>query len=292
MASSVKTEIEKLRDELRRHNRLYFVEAKPEITDLEFDKLMARLVKLESEHPEYDSPDSPSKQVGGTAVEGFETVEHRIPMLSIDNVYDEKELDEFDARIRKLVTGEPIEYAVEYKVDGVAIAVTYEKGLMVQAVTRGDGTRGDDITNNARTIRGLPLRLRTKKPPALLEVRGEAYISNSDFAKLRADPHRARGSEASRQSSQYGRGGAQAAGSETLGRSQAAILRARNGGRRGDRIPNAPGISEIDPRLGRSDHAQLPTVCGHREGPRGGQRNGERGPHVGLRSRWNRAEGQ
>jgi DNA ligase (NAD+) len=187
MASSVKAEIEKLRDELRRHNRLYFVEAKPEITDLEFDKLMARLVKLESEHPEFESPDSPSKQVGGTPVEGFNAVEHRIPMLSIDNVYDEQELDEFDARIRKLVAGEPIEYAVEYKVDGVAIAVTYEQGLLVQAVTRGDGTRGDDITNNARTIRGLPLRLRTKKPPALLEVRGEAYIANRDFAKLRAE---------------------------------------------------------------------------------------------------------
>jgi DNA ligase (NAD+) len=187
MTSSVKAEIEKLRDELRRHNRLYFVEAKPEITDLEFDKLMARLVKLETEHPEYDSPDSPSKQVGGTPVEGFDTVEHRVPMLSIDNVYEESELDEFDKRIRKLVAGEPIEYAVEYKVDGVAIAVTYQDGVLVQAVTRGDGTRGDDITNNARTIRGLPLRLRTKKPPAVLEVRGEAYISNSDFARLLAE---------------------------------------------------------------------------------------------------------
>ncbi len=187
MTSSVKAEIEKLRDELRRHNRLYFVEAKPEITDLEFDKLMARLVKLETEHPEYDSPDSPSKQVGGTPVEGFDTVEHRVPMLSIDNVYEESELDEFDKRIRKLVAGEPIEYAVEYKVDGVAIAVTYQNGVLMQAVTRGDGTRGDDITNNARTIRGLPLRLRTKKPPAVLEVRGEAYISNSDFARLLAE---------------------------------------------------------------------------------------------------------
>jgi DNA ligase (NAD+) len=187
MTSSVKAEIEKLRDELRRHNRLYFVEAKPEITDLEFDKLMAGLVKLEAEHPEFDSPDSPSKQVGGTPVEGFDTVEHRVPMLSIDNVYEESELDEFDKRIRKLVAGEPVEYAVEYKVDGVAIAVTYQDGVLVQAVTRGDGTRGDDITNNARTIRGLPLRLRTKKPPAVLEVRGEAYISNSDFAKLLAE---------------------------------------------------------------------------------------------------------
>jgi DNA ligase (NAD+) len=187
MTSSVKAEIEKLRDELRRHNRLYFVEAKPEITDLEFDKLMARLVKLEAEHPEFDSPDSPSKQVGGTPVEGFDTVEHRVPMLSIDNVYEESELDEFDKRIRKLVAGEPVEYAVEYKVDGVAIAVTYQDGVLVQAVTRGDGTRGDDITNNARTIRGLPLRLRTKKPPAVLEVRGEAYLSNSDFARLLAE---------------------------------------------------------------------------------------------------------
>ncbi len=187
MATSVKAEIEKLRDDLRRHNRLYFVEAKPEITDLEYDRLMARLVKLEAEHPEFDAPDSPSKQVGGTPVEGFETVEHKVPMLSIDNVYDEPALDEFDARIRKLVNGEPIEYAVEYKIDGVAIAVTYENGVLTQAVTRGDGTRGDEITNNARTIRGLPLRLRTKKPPAVLEVRGEAYISNSDFARLVAE---------------------------------------------------------------------------------------------------------
>jgi len=184
MTSAVKAEIEKLRDEIRRHNRLYFVEAKPEITDLEFDKLMARLVKLEADHPQFDSPDSPSKQVGGAPVEGFETVEHRVPMLSIDNVYEESALDDFDTRIRKLVGGEPVQYAVEYKIDGVAIAVTYENGVLAQAVTRGDGFRGDEITNNARTIRGLPLRLGTKKPPALVEIRGEAYISNSDFARL------------------------------------------------------------------------------------------------------------
>ena len=123
----------------------------------------------------------------------------------------------------------------------MAIAVTYEKGLLVQAVTRGDGTRGDDITNNARTIRGLPLRLRTKKPPALLEVRGEAYISNSDFARLRAE-RTGKGQEAFANPAQHGGRRAQAARSETLGRSQAAILRARNGGRRGDRIPHAPGV--------------------------------------------------
>jgi DNA ligase (NAD+) len=186
MSQSVKAEIERLREEIRRHNRLYFVEARPEITDLEFDKLMARLQQLEAQHPEYDSPDSPSRQVGGQPVEGFDTVTHRVPMLSIDNVYEEAALDEFDARIRKLVPNENIEYSVEYKVDGVAMSVTYEKGSLVQAVTRGDGTRGDEITSNARTIRGLPLVLHTKTPPPLIEIRGEAYIANSDFAALLA----------------------------------------------------------------------------------------------------------
>jgi DNA ligase (NAD+) len=186
MSQSAKAEIERLREEIRRHNRLYFVEARPEITDLEFDKLLARLQQLEAEHPEYDSPDSPSKQVGGEPVEGFNTVAHRVPMLSIDNVYDESELGEFDARIRKLVPNENIEYTVEYKVDGVAMAVIYENGSMVQAVTRGDGTRGDEITSNARTIRGLPLVLHTKTPPSVVEIRGEAYISNTDFAALLA----------------------------------------------------------------------------------------------------------
>lgn len=186
MNQSVRAEIERLREELRRHNRLYFVEARPEISDLEFDKLMSRLQQLEAAHPEYDSPDSPTRQVGGQPVEGFTTVAHRIPMLSIDNVYDEAALAEFDARIRKLVPNEPIEYTVEYKVDGVAISVIYENGSLVQAVTRGDGTRGDEITSNARTIRGLPLRLHARHPPPLVEVRGEAYIANTDFAALLA----------------------------------------------------------------------------------------------------------
>jgi DNA ligase (NAD+) len=186
MNHSVQAEIERLREEIRRHNRLYFVEARTEITDLEFDKLMARLQQLEAEHPEYDSPDSPSKQVGGQPVEGFDTVAHRVPMLSIDNVYDEAALDEFDVRIRKLVPNESIEYTVEYKVDGIAMSLIYEKGSLVQAVTRGDGTRGDNVTSNARTIRGVPLLLHSKAPPAVVEIRGEAYIANSDFAALLA----------------------------------------------------------------------------------------------------------
>lgn len=188
--SSVQQEIERLRAEIERHNYLYYVEAKPEISDLEFDRLLKRLEQLEAEHPEFDSPDSPTHKVGGEPVAGFPTVQHRVPMLSIDNVYDEDELAEFDTRVRKLLGGEPVEYTVEYKIDGVAINLIYENGVLVQGVTRGNGVEGDDITGNARTVRGVPLRLRTKHPPALLEIRGEAYISNSDFAHLKAEQER------------------------------------------------------------------------------------------------------
>ncbi|MBW3543747.1 MAG: NAD-dependent DNA ligase LigA [Planctomycetes bacterium] len=186
MSSNVKADIERLRAEIERHNYLYYVEAEPEISDAEFDRLMKRLEQLEAEHPQYDSPDSPTKKVGGRPVEGFETVVHRVPMLSIDNVFDEHELLEFDRRVRKLLVREKPEYTVEYKIDGVAMAVIYERGHFVQAVTRGDGRAGDDITENAKTIGGVPLRLRGKRVPPVIEIRGEAYITNTDFAKLRA----------------------------------------------------------------------------------------------------------
>src|SRR3989304_4102243 len=185
MTESVKKEIECLREEIDRYNRLYYIEARPEISDREFDRLLARLQDLEREHPEYDSPDSPTKKVGGEPIEGFVSVPHRNKMLSIDNVYDEEALLEFDTRIRKLVDGEPVEYTVEYKIDGGAISLIYERGRLVQALTRGDGSVGDDITSNARTLGGVPLRLHADHPPALLEVRGGAYISNTDFAHLR-----------------------------------------------------------------------------------------------------------
>jgi DNA ligase (NAD+) len=190
MSAAVRAEIERLREEIRRHNRLYFVEARPEITDREFDALVNRLRQLEVEHPEYDSPDSPTRQVGGEPISGFQTVEHAVPMLSIDNVYDEAELDEFDARVRRLLPGQSVEYTVEYKVDGVAIGVIYEQGSLALAATRGDGMRGDDITNNARTIRALPLRLSVKRPPPVVEIRGEVYIGNTDFAALQAEQTR------------------------------------------------------------------------------------------------------
>lgn len=181
-----KAEIEKLRSELERHNRLYYVEAAPEVSDLEYDKMMDRLSELEAAHPELDSPDSPTRKVGGEPIAGFETVAHRVPMLSIDNCYDLNAVAEFDNRTRKTLDLEEVEYSIEYKIDGVALALIYEDGRLVRALTRGDGARGDDVTHNARTIGGVPLRLNTAKPPAVLEIRGEALISNSDFAVLRA----------------------------------------------------------------------------------------------------------
>ncbi|MFV0442360.1 MAG: NAD-dependent DNA ligase LigA [Planctomycetaceae bacterium] len=187
-------EVLSLRREIDRHNRLYYVEARQEIPDREFDRLLQRLRQLEQEHPELDDPDSPTHRVGGEPIEGFHSVEHRVPMLSIDNVYSEDELREFDDRVRRLLSAEAVEYTVEYKIDGVALALIYEQGRLVQAVTRGDGRQGDDITHNARTIGGVPWRLEGDQPPTTLEVRGEAFIANTDFAHLRA-AQEARGEE-------------------------------------------------------------------------------------------------
>ncbi|WP_237227368.1 NAD-dependent DNA ligase LigA [Rubinisphaera sp. JC750] len=187
MSDGVAQEIASLRDEIERHNRLYYVEAQPEITDREFDRLLNRLIELEQAHPEFQSPDSPSQKVGGQPIEGFQTVPHAVPMLSIENVFEPEGIDEFDRRICKLLDRETLDYTIEYKIDGVALALVYEHGRLIRAVTRGDGQQGDDITSNARTARGVPLKLAGDNPPELLEVRGEAYIANSDFAVLRAE---------------------------------------------------------------------------------------------------------
>jgi len=187
-------EIDELRARIRHHNRLYYVEARSEISDREFDQLLKRLQELERQFPQWDSPDSPTHQVGGEPITGFTTVEHRQPMLSIENAYSEEEIREFDRRICKLLEVEQVEYAIEYKIDGVALAVIYEQGRLVQGVTRGDGRRGDDITHNARTIGGIPLVLNDPHPPDRIEIRGEAYITNADFAHLRAEQER-RGEE-------------------------------------------------------------------------------------------------
>jgi DNA ligase (NAD+) len=175
-----------LRKQLDRHNYLYYVDARPEISDREFDRLMKELEELEATHPELVTPDSPTRRVGGAPVEGFATVKHRVPMLSIDNTYNADELREFDGRVRKLLGGEPVRYVVEPKIDGVAISLTYENGLFTVGATRGNGEQGDDVTHNLRTVGGLPLRLRTESPPKLFEARGEVYMNRADFAKLNA----------------------------------------------------------------------------------------------------------
>jgi DNA ligase (NAD+) len=185
MPSAIEQRIKKLRAEIEHHNHLYFVEAKPEISDHEYDRLMRELVDLETANPDLITPDSPSQRVGGQPIEGFRTVEHAVPMMSIDNTYDESEVRAFDTRVRKLLgDNEQIQYVLEPKVDGVAATLRYENGLLVLAATRGDGRRGDDITSNAKTIHSIPLRLTQKDFPKILEVRGEIFMPSAVFQKL------------------------------------------------------------------------------------------------------------
>jgi DNA ligase (NAD+) len=187
MASpDVRREIVQLRTEIARHNRLYYVDAAPEISDREFDQLLKRLEQLEAKHPEEVTPDSPTQRVGGEPLDEFATVTHSVPMLSIENTYSYDEVREWDARVRRSVTpGEAVCYVVELKVDGVAVSLRYERGHLVLGATRGDGYQGDDITSNLRTVRGIPLVLHGDPPP-LVEVRGEVYMTNAELARLNA----------------------------------------------------------------------------------------------------------
>ena len=173
--------IEELREKLEHHNYLYYVKNDPEISDREYDQLLEELIRLEKEHPEYDSEESPSRRVGGKPVDSFPDVEHRVPMLSIGNTYNESELRDFDRRVGEMVSG--YSYVAEPKIDGVAITAMYEDGKLKYASTRGDGRTGDDITSNARTIRSLPLKLPDGCPP-VLEVRGEVYLTSERFRKI------------------------------------------------------------------------------------------------------------
>jgi DNA ligase (NAD+) len=180
-----KKEIEKLRAELERHNRLYYLDAAPEISDFEFDQRLKRLQDLEAAHPEFADPNSPTQRVGGTPMTGdFATVIHEPPMLSIENAYTIEELHEWDARVKKGLGVDDVEYEAELKIDGVSIDLLYENGALTRAATRGDGVRGDDVTVNVRTVRALPLKIDTKHKR--VEVRGEIYISAADFAVLNA----------------------------------------------------------------------------------------------------------
>lgn len=188
-AQSIAKEIEKLRAEIRRHEDLYYVYDNPEIPDREFDELIEQLQKLEAAHPELVTPDSPTQRVGGRPVEGFPEVVHRRPMLSLDNSYNIDELRAFDDRCRRLADGRPISYVAELKIDGLSIALHYQREVLVRGVTRGDGRIGEDVTQNARTIRSVPLRLRpgAKKVADEFEVRGEVFIPREVFERTNAE---------------------------------------------------------------------------------------------------------
>jgi DNA ligase (NAD+) len=180
-------QIAALREQLNYHSYRYHVLDAPEIPDAEYDRLYRELQSLEAEHPELVTPDSPTQRVGEAPVAGFAAAPHRVPMLSLDNAFSDTEVEDFDRRIRdRLETEDPIEYAVEPKLDGAAISLTYEAGRLVRAATRGDGTTGEDVTHNVRTIQSVPLRLRGTGHPELIEVRGEVYMPRAGFEALNA----------------------------------------------------------------------------------------------------------
>lgn len=182
--SSSAQRVAELRDEIRRLDRLYYVEATPAVSDLEYDRLLQELRNLEQQCPDLQTSDSPTQRVGDAPVEHLVQVPHQVPMLSIDNTYSREDLKAYFDRTEKLLDGEPIEWVMEFKIDGVAASVRYEGGRMVMALTRGNGEVGDDITHNIRTVRDLPLQVVGDEEPAVLEVRGEVYMTNADLADL------------------------------------------------------------------------------------------------------------
>ena len=185
MARDVAKRIADLRRQIERHDYRYYVLDDPEVPDATYDALMRELGELEVAHPELVTPESPTQRVGGRPAAGFAEVVHALPMLSLDNAFSEEDLREFDRRVRERLDVERVAYAAEPKIDGLAISVRYEGGVYVRAATRGDGTRGEDVTANVRTIAALPLRLRGDPPP-VLEVRGEVYMARASFERLNA----------------------------------------------------------------------------------------------------------
>jgi DNA ligase (NAD+) len=184
----VRGRVEELREEIRYHNRLYYVEDAPKISDAEYDALYKELEELEAAHPELITPDSPTQRVGGEPLEGFEEVRHAVPMLSLGNARKLEELKEWDARVRRLLgpDEEPnLRYVTELKIDGLAVSLRYENGRFVRGATRGNGTVGEDVTQNLRTVRAIPDRL-DDDPPDVLEPRGEVYMTLEEFDKLNA----------------------------------------------------------------------------------------------------------
>ena len=186
---SIEKTIKALREEIQRHEDLYYLREDPEISDREYDELIERLRLLEAKNPQFISPDSPTQRVGGRPAEGFPEFIHRRPMLSLDNSYSIEELRAFDERCRKLADGAALEYVAELKIDGLSLSTHYQDGLFVRGVTRGDGQRGEDVTPNVRTIRSVPLKLRvsTSTVGREIEVRGEAYLPRKVFERINAE---------------------------------------------------------------------------------------------------------
>jgi DNA ligase (NAD+) len=181
--ASIKDTMDELVKELNQHTYNYYVLAMPTIADYEFDKKLETLAKLEKEHPEYADPNSPTQRVGGDLTKNFVTVKHKWPMLSLGNTYNEQDLRDFDDRIRKAI-GDDFQYVCELKFDGLSISLTYEQNQLVRAVTRGDGTQGDDVTTNVKTIRNIPQRLKSSDSPEIFEIRGEIFMHRAAFERL------------------------------------------------------------------------------------------------------------
>lgn len=191
--AQAKKAIEGLREQLLHHDYLYYVQAQPEISDSEYDKTLKQLESLENQFPEFVTPESPTQRVGGMLMGGFVPVRHRTAMLSLANTYNENEVLEWDDRLRSALELSEFNYMVEPKIDGMSLSLVYENGKLVRGVTRGDGETGEDVTNNVRTMRSIPLRLRAPYPK-FLDVRGEVYMDKKDFAKFNADAEK-RGDE-------------------------------------------------------------------------------------------------
>jgi len=183
--SQAKKRIEQLSKELDDHNYKYYVLDKPSISDFQFDKLMEELIKLEKEFPQFASPDSQSQRVVGQITKIFKAVKHKYAMLSLGNTYTEDELRDFDERVKKII-GDQYEYVCELKFDGLSIGLTYKDGRLFQAVTRGDGVQGDEVTTNVKTIRSIPLKLEKGDYPDEFEIRGEILMPLKSFKKINA----------------------------------------------------------------------------------------------------------
>jgi len=183
MKSAIEQKIKSLREQIRKHDYLYYVLNQPQIPDQEYDRLSSELKKLEQQHPQLITPDSPTQRISDRPIEGFAQVKHAISMLSIDNTYSDEELQDFDQRVEKGLGTKNYSYVVELKIDGLAVSLRYEKGILALGATRGDGEKGDDVTNNIRTIRAIPLSLQDDVPD-VLETRGEVYMPKKAFEKL------------------------------------------------------------------------------------------------------------